>query len=148
MRVIKLRVTILWKRKLTCRSRYRDFLTYMVNESFLHNYHSVGDDFLQSKAFKQEYGVHHAQAQYDKCYLYGILQSVTRNEGAGKKHVLQYKHTADGFLTWKDLVHDCDNNGSTTLWKNSPCLSMNLIVPNSLGDSLTLLIGSKLQWKN
>ena len=62
--------------------------SYMINESFLHNYHSVGDDFLQSKAFKQEYGVNHAQAQYDKGYLYGILQSVTRNGGAGKKHVL------------------------------------------------------------
>ena len=89
--------------------------SYMVNESFLHNYHSVGDDFLQSKAFKQEYGVNHAQAQYDKGYLYGILQSVTRNGGAKKKHVLRYKHTTDGFLTWKDLVHDCDHDGSTTL---------------------------------
>ena len=89
--------------------------SYMVSPIFLDNYSKQGDTYLGSHEFKATFYTSHVQAQYDKRYFYGILRSVPRAGGAGRKHVLRYQQTQDGFLTWKDMLKDCENDGSTML---------------------------------
>ena len=87
----------------------------MVSPAFLSKYCTYGDQFLQSEDFQRTYHTSYVQARYDKQYFYGILCSITQNGGAGRKHVLRYQQTQDGFLTWKDMLKDCEHDGSTML---------------------------------
>ena len=61
------------------------------------------------------YHTSYVQAMYDCQYFYRILRSVTQAGGAGRKHVLRHQNTQDGFLTWRDMLKDCENDGSTML---------------------------------
>ena len=86
---------------------------YMISNNFLASYINKGNKYLKSDKFKTKFKVSYNQSKYDSKYLYGILKMVTRAGGAGKKHVHRYQTTADGFLTWKDMVEDCEHDGST-----------------------------------
>ena len=35
--------------------------------------------------------------------------------GAGRKHLLAYKSTFDGFMTWKSLLADCEHDGGSLI---------------------------------
>ena len=87
----------------------------MVSPTFLSQYSSQGDQFLQSQEFKSTFYTSFVQAKYDRQYFYGILWSVMQAGGAGRKHVLRYQGSQDGFLTWRDMLKDCENDGSTML---------------------------------
>ena len=63
--------------------------SYMVNPSFLQKYSSKGSRYLKSSRFKRRFGISYEQALYDRKYLFGILQTVTRAGGSGYKHVLK-----------------------------------------------------------
>ena len=86
--------------------------SYMVSPEFLAQYTIQGETYLKSKEFKDKYGIHYKQAKYDREFLYGVLRMVTRAGGAGRKHVHTHKQTNDGFATWKDMLEDCQHDGS------------------------------------
>ena len=84
----------------------------MIDRKFLSQYAEFGKEYLKSKAFRNYFHVSYPQAKYDRVYFYGILRTVTRTGGAGQKHVLRYQSTYDGFLTWRDMLEDCEHDGS------------------------------------
>ena len=86
--------------------------SYMIDNTFLGQYGEHGKEYLKSKAFQNYFHVSYHQARYDCVYFYGILRTVTRSGGAGRKHVLRYQSTNDGFLTWHDMLEDCEHDGS------------------------------------
>ena len=86
--------------------------SYMIDSTFLNQYSEHGKEYLKSKAFKNYFHVNYHQVKYDRVYFYGILRTVTRSGGAGQKHVLRYQSTNDGFLTWRDMLEDCEHDGS------------------------------------
>ena len=51
--------------------------SYMIDPEFLQRYATSGD-YLRSRSFRTTYQVTHPQARYDRQYLFGILQTVTR----------------------------------------------------------------------
>ena len=86
--------------------------SYMVNPSFLKRYINEGSKYLKSPKFTSRFGVNYNQALYDRKYLFGILQTVTRAGGAGYKHVLKHLKRTDGFKAWKDMANDAAYDGS------------------------------------
>ena len=106
--------------------------SYMVSPTFLRRYLSKGDQYLKSQDFKSDFHTSYVQASYDRRYSYGILRSVTRAGGAGRKHVLRHQQTQDGFLTWKDMLKDCENDGSTMLRVEKLKSILNHHIPKSM----------------
>ena len=39
--------------------------SYMINNAFLSNYSTIGDEYLKSRDLKKVYGVNYAQALYE-----------------------------------------------------------------------------------
>ena len=50
---------------------------YMTNPSFIIEYEESGNEYLQSNEFWTKYRISHAQALYDKEYLFGIFVTAT-----------------------------------------------------------------------
>ena len=65
--------------------------SYMIDPAFLKEYAHV-KNYLRSRSFKSKYHVCKAQAKYDRSYLFGILQTVTR-AGGGRKETCPCSQT-------------------------------------------------------
>jgi hypothetical protein len=94
---------------------------YLVDSNFHQSYTTyakVGDDYLESEAFRVKYpDISLAQARLDRTYLYGMLISSNRKDGE-RKIILKYEHNQDGIAAWIEFIRDYDNNGSEDIRAN------------------------------
>ena len=86
----------------------------MIDPSFLLKYSLEGDTYLKSTYFYNHYDIKSYQAVADRSYFYGVLITINRKGGNGIKNVHRYAGTKDGFRAWKDILNDCDSEGSDT----------------------------------
>jgi hypothetical protein len=86
---------------------------YITSRSFLESYNELGDDYLVSDSFWAKYRVSKNQALWDKGYMFGILQTVTRH--FEEKICNRYRDSQDGFAAWSEFRKEYSNNGSDEL---------------------------------
>jgi hypothetical protein len=86
---------------------------YITSRTFLEAYAELGDEYLRSDVFWTKYQVSTNQALWDKGYMFGILQTVTRH--FEEKICNRYRDTQDGFAAWFEFRKEYSNNGSDEL---------------------------------
>ena len=70
--------------------------SYMVNPEFLNKYNQ-DHSYINTREFYQTYRVNVNQARYDRQYLFGILQTVTRVGGLEGNMFLRTRSLATAF---------------------------------------------------
>ena len=71
--------------------------SYMITQDFLTAY-QADRSYINTKAFYSKYQVNVNQARYDRQYLFGILQTVTRAGGLGENMFLHIRPLVTVFL--------------------------------------------------
>jgi hypothetical protein len=86
---------------------------YLFKEDVMNKYQAKGIDYIRSDEFWEEYGINENQFVYDINYLFGLLQSATKQRS--NPYLIHHKKDKDGLIVWIKFEKAYAYNGSRVI---------------------------------
>ena len=86
---------------------------YLFKDTLIKKYQTEGMEYVRSDEFWSEFGISENQFVYDINYLYGLLQSATKQRS--NPYLIHHKKDKDGLIVWIKFEKAYAYNGSRVI---------------------------------